>query len=101
MLRRATVYLATQAPPESEPMPRLPYSYTANDDPLYVSRAPSAAPAAYADKRHVSASSAGSYEHPCQYSHPAQPYLLRATSPVSSRGTLPYEYPLGWQALLR
>ncbi|KAG9121387.1 hypothetical protein FRC07_002677, partial [Ceratobasidium sp. 392] len=67
-------------------MPHLPYSYAANDDLPYVSRAPSAAPATYADERRVPTSSAGS--------HPARPYPPRATSPVISRGTLPYEYPL-------
>ncbi|KAG9110203.1 hypothetical protein FRC07_008223 [Ceratobasidium sp. 392] len=66
----STAYLATQAPPASEPMPHLSYSCAAKNDPLCVSRAPSTAPAAYADERCVSTSSAGLLP----YEYPLEPY---------------------------
>ncbi|KAG8756652.1 hypothetical protein FRC12_010503 [Ceratobasidium sp. 428] len=72
-------------------MPHLPYTY---DDPPYVSRTASAS---YADDRRVSTSSAGSYEPGYPYSsYPTRPaYPPRSASPViSTRGQLPFEYPV-------
>ena len=84
-------FLAPPPAPTADMANHLQYPAYSHD-PDY-SRAPSAAPS-YPDDRRVSSSSTGSYEQSYYpYRAPFQP-PARATPPVMSRGTLPYEYPV-------